>query len=72
MRRIAKIIEPQMFSCRIEKQELERFRGAIGSQPYLSVQDFVNYAIELFNNDVIQIRKKDFVINEDMLRRFQP
>lgn len=71
MRRICVLTEPQMYSVRLEKQQIEKFRRGIESQPYLSGQDFFNYVLELFNNNVIQIKRKDFFIDENMLQRFQ-
>jgi len=62
MKRLKKIDQPRMVSSRIEHDQFKKFEEAMLQQRFLTLQDFIVYAFQLFNDGKIVIEGKDFVL----------
>lgn len=62
MKRLAKFQNPRMISARVEKTDAEKFELILAQQQYLTLQDYVGFALTMFISGTVYVDGKDFVV----------
>jgi hypothetical protein len=54
-----------MISARVEEEVLQEFKSKLKQSPHLTLQDFINYSISLFNQGrIVPGAREPFVLTE--------
>lgn len=64
MKRLNRFENARMVSARVERSEVEKFEQLLSQQRYLTLQDFIAYAMTLYISGTIKAEGKDFVITQ--------
>jgi len=65
MKRLPKFRDPRMVSARVEAIAYDDYWDVMRRQSYLTLQDFLNYCFQLFNERKIGPVGKDFKLFPD-------